>query len=77
MTDVDLKTSLSSSLPLRIYYVDMCLNVCHFGGRTMEITEALRMQMEVQKQLHEQLEVHKRFYCGYAPLKSIALILDS
>lgn len=26
-------------------------------GRTVGITEALRLQMEVQKQLHEQLEV--------------------
>ena len=25
--------------------------------RAMQLTEALRMQMEVQKQLHEQLEV--------------------
>lgn len=32
--------------------IKFCLNF-----RSMEITEALRMQMEVQKRLHEQLEV--------------------
>lgn len=29
----------------------------NFDDRSMGITEALRLQMEVQKQLHEQLEV--------------------
>ncbi|KAM3302757.1 hypothetical protein P3S67_013787 [Capsicum chacoense] len=31
-----------------------------FGNRTMGITEALRLQMEVQKQLHEQLEIQRK-----------------
>lgn len=33
--------------------------LCSFdlGNRGIEITEALRLQMEVQKRLHEQLEV--------------------
>lgn len=35
------------------------LEIVLFNGRTMGITEALRVQMEVQKQLHEQLEVRE------------------
>ncbi|KAB5547450.1 hypothetical protein DKX38_010856 [Salix brachista] len=34
-------------------------NFTLFMSRTIQITEALRMQMEVQKQLHEQLEVQR------------------
>lgn len=32
----------------------------NYGYRSKGITEALRLQMELQKRLHEQLEVH---YC--------------
>jgi MYB-CC type transfactor, LHEQLE motif len=34
---------------------DICIN--YFFGSSMDLTEALKLQMEVQKRLHEQLEV--------------------
>lgn len=37
------------------HYVNHSFNLSFY--RSIQITEALRMQMEVQKQLHEQLEV--------------------
>ncbi|KAH6803978.1 hypothetical protein C2S51_032225 [Perilla frutescens var. frutescens] len=48
---------------LTIYHVKSHLQKCKISaritGRTMGITEALRLQMEVQKQLHEQLEIQR------------------
>lgn len=54
----------NSKIPWRehfLFSVEICNQLLNLNVesdyRTMGITEALKMQMEVQKQLHEQLEV--------------------
>lgn len=45
-------------VPFFLLYRFILLLQLAFCSRNMSITEALRMQIEVQKQLHEQLKVY-------------------
>lgn len=61
MPNLDLKTySLTLDLFVCVPILFVVLKLSYsknIDGRTVGITEALKLQMEVQKQLHEQLEV--------------------
>lgn len=46
---------------IKIKMPSLIQNVVLYVCSGMQITEALKLQMEVQKRLHEQLEVHYNF----------------
>lgn len=51
--------------------------ISDFDIRTMSITEALRLQMEVQKRLHEQLEVQYCMSVNYSDLQMYTEVLGA